>query len=721
MEIPSPTLLNSTLLPGDCMKLKENVEDLKSRMMSLADENRRLKGQLGQRPAEPEMSRASTPPFSDAQSALLAQQQLIVQQMQQQQQLMQQLLTNQLQQKRGDSTPPAPEQSTVAPAKAQEPSFAERTRVSRYVVPAAAAGYVFLAKRNDEISLKDLSAKEKELFSQSDTLEWDSILRTKAVRVITGAEADRVRKEQGDRIISSRMVRRRKPLDKLGLWKAKSRWCLHGHSDPDTGSLVTYAPTPQVESIMTFPQVGANLRHRFSFCDVKNAFCQSDRLKRPKGPLYALPCEGLPLPPGALIEILVPVYGLDDAPAAWRATITRFLHQSGFVRNLIEPCWYMKYNKKGRNVTQVLVEVDDLIVSADEDVKGDIKKQLCERFVFGKWDEDSAEYAGRRIVCHADHISVDQSKYIQEQVHPVPLAKGRRKDGGALNTEEFNSLRSAIYRINWVAKETRPELCGLASIMASRLPHATVADILVVNKSINHLRNTCDRPLKIWRFDPEQMSFLAISDAGGINTKDEEVDSEGLPADATQGAWIVLAAESLPVGTERIKASPLAWRSSKLKRKVFSTFGGETQAMLQGINETDWLQIMYRDAIKHDVQLKDWRYSLSPHMVVMRSLCELNERQRQCSVTDAKSLFDCILKEHPQGRQDRKASLELAIIVRDLEQTRSMVRWVPHQKMVVDALTKMDPSKANGAMEAFLKAGFLSLVDEKEELNYRAQ
>ena len=171
--------------------------------------------------------------------------------------------------------------------------------------------------------------------------------------------------------------------------------------------------------------------------------------------------------------------------------------------------------------------------------------------------------------------------------------------------------------------------------------------------------------------------------------------------DAAQGTWIVLAEDTLPVGTERIKASPLARRSSKLKRKVFSTFGGETR----GINETDWLQIMYRDAIKHDVQLKDWRHSLSPHMVVMPSSCEMGERQRQCSVTDAKSLFDCTLKEHPQGRQDRKASLELAIIVRDLEH-----RWVPRQKMIVDPLTKLDPGKANGAIEAFLKAGFLSLA-----------
>ncbi|CAE7918121.1 PP5, partial [Symbiodinium sp. KB8] len=425
-------------------------------------------------------------------------------------------------------------------------------------------------------------------------------------------------------------------------------------------SLVTYAPTPQVESIMMFLQVGANPRHRFAFCDVKNAFCQSDRLRRPNGPRYALPCEGLPLPPGALIEIIAPVYGLDDAPAAWRATITRFLHQIGFVRNLIEPCWYMKYDKAGRNVAQVLVEVDDLIVSAEEGVKDTVKKQLCDRFVSGKWGEDAAEYAGRGVICHADHISVDQSKYILEQIHPIPLAKGRRKDGGPLSNEE-----------------TRPELCGLASIMA---------------------RTRTAAPIKIWRFDPDQMSFLAISDAGGINTKEEEVDAEGLPADATQGAWIVLASETLPVGAERVKASPLAWR----------------------INETDWLHIMYRDAYKHDVQRKDWRNSPSPHMVIMRGSCELGERQRQCSVNDAKSLlslfdsFDCILKEHPQGRQDRKASLVLAIIVRDLEQTKSMVRWVPHQKMVVDSLSKVDPSKAYGAMEAFLKAGYLSLVDENK-------
>ena len=104
----------------------------------------------------------------------------------------------------------------------------------------------------------------------------------------------------------------------------------------------------------------------------------------------------------------------------------------------------------------------------------------------------------------------------------------------------------------------------------------------------------------------------------------------------------------------------------------------------------------------------------------MKSDVKSCERQPQCSVTDAKSLYDSLLKEHPSGKQDRRISLELAIIARDLQETRSMARWAPHQKMAVDALTNSDPLKASGATDHFLKSGKLSLVDVKEELAKRA-
>lgn len=125
--------------------------------------------------------------------------------------------------------------------------------------------------------------------------------------------------------------------------------------------------------------------------------------------------------------------------------------------------------------------------------------------------------------------------------------------------------------------------------------------------------------------------------------------------------------------------------------------------MLQGVNEVDWLQIMYRDAVFHDVQLSCWRNSLSPHMLVTRGQCKMGGRQQQCSVTDAKSLFDCLPRENHSGKQDRKSALEVAIVLRDLQSTRSIVHWVPYQKMIVDPLTKLDPAKANDALNHFLK------------------
>ncbi|CAE7545245.1 unnamed protein product [Symbiodinium sp. CCMP2592] len=474
---------------------------------------------------------------------------------------------------------------------------------------------VFVASRSDEVNLKELSMEEKKLFEQSDAVEWDAIVKTGAVKVLRGKEAAEARRRFPERVLSSRIVRRKKPQPGTGCWKAKSRWCIAGHGDPDTAELATFSPTPATESIMAFLQVGLKLGHTFSFTDVKNAF----------------------LPVGQ-----VPVYGLDDAPAAWRNTVTRFLTEEGFVRNLIEPCWWSRFDEHKRNEAQVLIEVDDFIVSCAPQVKSDLRKRFEARFHFGKWEDNEAEYAGRLVKVLSDRILIHQEKYITEQVLPVPLLKGRRSQKeSALTKDEFESFRSAIYKVNWVAKETRPEVCGTASLMASKLKDATVDDVLVLNKNINFLRTTASRPLTIWKHDPNEMAFLAVSDAGGTGSKYDTLDEDGLPSDNTQGAWMVLTAGSLPIGNQRVRASPLSWRSSKLRRKVFSTFGGATQAMLQALNEVDWLQIMIRDAVQHDVSLKQWRNSLSPHMLIMRGDVELL-KQPQCAVTDAKSLYDCI-------------------------------------------------------------------------------
>ena len=166
---------------------------------------------------------------------------------------------------------------------------------------------------------------------------------------------------------------------------------------------------------------------------------------------------------------------------------------------------------------------------------------------------------------------------------------------------------------------------------------------------------------------------------------------------------MVLASNMLPAHDRKIPVSVLSWRSSKLKRRVTSTMASETMALSQCLGEIEWLQVLFRDLVFGDVQTQDWRRSLSPFMIFLPDECQLRARQEQCTVTDAKSLYDALYKLCPASRQDRRTALELAIIVDLISKTGSQVRWTPHPRMPVDNLTKADISKGNGALLHLLK------------------
>ena len=150
----------------------------------------------------------------------------------------------------------------------------------------------------------------------------------KAVKLLSKEESKWVRENLGHRIISSRMIRRKKPTPGVGAFKYKSRWCLHGHQDPDTGTFEVFSPTPATEAITMFFQTCLNEDLLLSFLDVKSAFCQSDALQRPRGRLFAAPCEGTGRDPSQLVEIIAPVYGLDDAPLALASNTHELLCQA---------------------------------------------------------------------------------------------------------------------------------------------------------------------------------------------------------------------------------------------------------------------------------------------------------------------------------------------------------------------------------------------------------
>ena len=144
--------------------------------------------------------------------------------------------------------------------------------------------------RNDELPQHLIPDSEWPRFLQATVAEWTAILDTPVVTIISPAAAKDIRKHPPHRIVPSRHVCPEKPGEGVGaVSKAKCRWCVLGHRDPDIRYLERSSPTPQTSSIYVFLFVAAVLQREVALGDLKSAFMQSDGdvSDRPSGKLYA--------------------------------------------------------------------------------------------------------------------------------------------------------------------------------------------------------------------------------------------------------------------------------------------------------------------------------------------------------------------------------------------------------------------------------------------------
>ena len=133
-------------------------------------------------------------------------------------------------------------------------------------------------------------------------------------------------------------------VEVLCSWAQRSRWWDLPHVRPYT---------PSSEALNMVCQVIANENLLLLFVDVKAAFAQSDKLVRPRGRLFVEPCDGVPLEKNDFIELVQPVYGLDDAPLRWFETVTRFLRSMGLRKSLLDPCVYVQHDEHNELVRRL--------------------------------------------------------------------------------------------------------------------------------------------------------------------------------------------------------------------------------------------------------------------------------------------------------------------------------------------------------------------------------
>ena len=561
----------------------------------------------------------------------------------------------------------------------------------------------YLTKQSGkELNEKKLTPEEIKLFNEAKKTEIGNLVGSNAIElVIDEGELQAIRDKYSHRIMPSRFLITKKMGEIGEQWKAKARWILLGHKDPDSLQLERFAPTPSSTTVMLTLQIIASHHYHLYIMDVSSAFGQSDHCEREQGPLWAsMPPTGIPdVPKNALIRVKTAVYGLVNAPAVWRKTVRRHLLELGYSESALDPCLYhlpaiddeREYGNQFYTAGIVLLDVDDFCQGGNARHES-LMANLRTKLKFGKWKDvyqGSAEYIGRTLTQLADYeVQVSMKRYIQEKLKPVTLPKERMKQRDSpLDEKETTLLRGVGGSLLWVGKEGRPDVGACAMAMSWSSAGPTIERIHMANKTVNELKMTMEVYLRVLPIPANQAIWMSVADASMANV---EQKSQG-------GFVLALAHESIMAGAQAA-FSINSWRSHKLKRVVKATLGSEALAMDDALGEIEWIRALWHEVLDKESSLMDGtRLGDRESVLVVRApdgereeVAELmvKDQMTGAHVTDAKALFDLLSRRSGNAGQDRRAQIDVCVICVSAKALRVKTFWVPGSEMLADPLTK---------------------------------
>ena len=161
------------------------------------------------------------------------------------------------------------------------------------------------------------------------------------------------------------------------------------------------------------------------------------------------------------------------------------------------------------------------------------------------------------------------------------IPRRRRSDKKSETTEgEMRQLRAVWDSVNWVQRETRPDVSALASLGMGSVSHSTVQDLCDANMAVERLKAELLLGVELPHILLHQVRWATVQDASWANAAE----------DHSQGAFLgwcnfTRTVEQPPVSLWFV----LSHKSHCLKQKCSSTSAAETQIMSDTLAEVEWI------------------------------------------------------------------------------------------------------------------------------------
>ena len=293
------------------------------------------------------------------------------------------------------------------------------------------------------------------------------------------------------------------------------------------------------------------------------------------------------------------------------------------------------------------LHVDDLLFCGSLLFLKEIIHTIKITFKISKEETEVFQHLGLEIEQTRGLIYVHQSKHINS-MQPLKLDNLKKKTD-ALNTREYEELRSHVGQLIWTANQTRPDISFDICQISVNLKMATKEDVLRTNKCINKMK-TVEMKLHFPDIgDLAIASLVCYSDASLANVKDA----------GSQGGFIILI-----IGSNN-KYAPLKWQSRKIKRVVKSTLAAETMALLEGT---------------------ECCFLIKSTLLGILGLSNDTNLLRIKAITDNKSLYDAV--HSTKTIEDKRLKVDICAL-RDMMQRKEIhnVEWIESDNQISYSFT----------------------------------
>ena len=531
------------------------------------------------------------------------------------------------------------------------------------------------AKRHTEVRISQLNASDKRQFDEAKNTELDQWISHSVVRVVSRAGIPI------QRIMTMRWVLTWKKDDSGKNKKAKARLVIRGYTDPDLLTLRAEAPTLSKPARHMILQLAASNRWTVEVGDVKTAFLQGDKTEVDRD-VYLEPVREIMnrmhMNPKQLLKLEGSAYGLRTAPRTWYMRVRKDMESLGWRCHQLDQCTFMAY--EGQELIGIAgVYVDDFVIAGDITNRQWIaaKDKLVKLYNWGKWDKHQFTLCGVQYQQHNDYsISMSMQEYTEKMAaadYDLPKNLSRIDGNTACSASQLKSLRGINGALQWLTTNLRLDLAAQVSISASEISSPKISSLQKANKIIRQAQGHLTMKLTFQSIGLDRLVLGVFTDASwGVR-----------PDGASQGGYMIYAADKDILQGQEALMSILDWKSWKLKRVCRSSLAAETQAFTDAVDQLNWVRLFMIEVLTSsalDLRKTDEILKLCPASHV---------------ITDCKSLYDSVERQESAGLglQEKRTAIELTAIRQVMKETNLSTKWVNSDRQLADILTKpgVDP------------------------------